>query len=425
MFEFSPRGLDEELLPAEWSGAFADASSQSEFACSTFGASVFHGVGPRPVIEWTFTSTGGPREIWFQYAAADSRPMRLSANGQVVASHALWESTGGWNEVEQTSNFQVVAMLQPGDNVLRLEGDGATPHIRSVTTCFVAGDRHAVDDRYRKAKEFSAANDANHAGLVSGDFDDANRFITSLKRKGFTFATIASVFQAYVVANQRVQSEMHLLSGFGGVFNGERLRLRTVNDICDAVPFSAFVETGAFTGTTTEHFAKTGMPVLSCEAMLDTFLLASTRLSRYENVKLTLSDSRTFLRNVLLNERDILTCPLFYLDAHWNDDLPLPEELNIIMQGLEAYVVVVDDFQVPGSRYFYDRYENGNELTLNYLAPKLDLSTNPVFMTPSNASTEETGPRKGTLFVAPQKLYIDRLQYLTRLQRIDIMPFRR
>ena len=95
------------------------------------------------------------------------------------------------------------------------------------------------------------------------------------------------------------------------------------------------------------------------------------------------------------------------------------DELNFIFSNFRDYFVVIDDFEVPGSKYFYDRYESGKELTCAYVIPKLDLSTNPTFLVPANASTEETGPRKGTLFVAPKHLYDERLCHIGRLKVLN------
>ena len=423
MFQYAPRGLDEEIVPTEWVGGYSNASAVADATCSVFGEHVLHQAGPHPSIEWSFASTGGEREIWAQYAALTSRPVSLTINGTHATSSALWETTGGWREPEQTSCFQLTTTLLEGTNTLRIDGTRGLPHIRSISVCYPQGAKPDVELRLATAADLSRRNDAQLTGLRSGDFAQANGFIAALKRRGLTSNAMVDLFRSYLDAHERVQSDITLLGGFGGPFNGERLRMRIVNDVAQAVPFSAFIETGAFVGTTTEHFARSGIPVMSCEAMLDNFLVSALRLSRYENVALEMSDSRTFLRKVLGQPSDALRCPLFYLDAHWFDDLPLPEELNIIFASLPEYFVVVDDFEVPGSRYFYDRYENGNELTFKFVMPKLDLSTQPVFMVPANASTEETGPRKGTLFVAPRALYRARLRHVTRLKVIDVQPY--
>jgi hypothetical protein len=44
----------------------------------------------------------------------------------------------------------------------------------------------------------------------------------------------------------------------------------------------------------------------------------------------------------------------FYLDAHCGWEAPLVEELKIIFTKWTEAVVMVDDFQVPGTDYVYD-----------------------------------------------------------------------
>jgi hypothetical protein len=45
----------------------------------------------------------------------------------------------------------------------------------------------------------------------------------------------------------------------------------------------------------------------------------------------------------------------FYLDAHWNEDLPLAEEIDLIFSRSPCAVVMIDDFEVPGDPGFRRR----------------------------------------------------------------------
>ena len=86
------------------------------------------------------------------------------------------------------------------------------------------------------------------------------------------------------------------------------------------------------------------------------------------DVTVQLGDSRQFL--LLHAERPTVnTDAVFvYLDAHWQEDLPLAEELRIVASVWTRCVVMVDDFQVPGdSGYAYDDYGPGLALTEDYL----------------------------------------------------------
>ena len=77
-------------------------------------------------------------------------------------------------------------------------------------------------------------------------------------------------------------------------------------------------------------------------------------------------DSRAALRQILngplapMRDQPIL----FYLDAHWNVDLPLSEETDIIFSAAPRATVLIYDFQVPGDPGDgYDDYGSGKALT--------------------------------------------------------------
>ena len=89
---------------------------------------------------------------------------------------------------------------------------------------------------------------------------------------------------------------------------------------------------------------------------------------------------------------------LFYLDAHWKDDLPLVEELRIITGSDLQWVVMIDDFKVPfDDGYSYDDYGPGKALNLDLLSFLKDRST---FFFPRPHSSEETGAVRGTCVLA-------------------------
>jgi hypothetical protein len=189
-----------------------------------------------------------------------------------------------------------------------------------------------------------------------------------------------------------------------GPFNGQKRRQEVFSRLDATFGFDSFIETGAYMGTTTEMLAGLGRPVFSCELSRKNFLRAAVRLASFANVSLTNLDSRTFLR-CLLGSGTPIGLPFIYLDAHWNDDLPLPEEIDLIAKGLRDFVIFVDDFQQPDAGYGFDRYENGNELTLDFLLTRLTCQAPLTFLVPIAPANTETGYRRGTLVVVPAHLY--------------------
>ena len=159
---------------------------------------------------------------------------------------------------------------------------------------------------------------------------------------------------------------------FSGPFNGQRQRQAIFNRLDAVFRFDAMIETGAYRGTTTEMLAGLGRPVFACEIVREYYFRAAVRLVDYPNVRLSNSDSRSFLRD-LFNSRPGWVMPFFYLDAHWGEELVLPEELSLIVSMPARICGFVDDFQHPDPGYGYDRYPQGAELTLDYLLPRLHL----------------------------------------------------
>jgi hypothetical protein len=89
----------------------------------------------------------------------------------------------------------------------------------------------------------------------------------------------------------------------------------------------------------------------------------------------------------------------FYLDAHWGEDLPLREEIEIIFGNCPRAVVMVDDFKVPDDDgYRYDSYKNGESLTMDLLDPLSSLGL--TFYFPSLRSELETGGKRGCAVIA-------------------------
>jgi hypothetical protein len=186
---------------------------------------------------------------------------------------------------------------------------------------------------------------------------------------------------------------------WGGPFNGQERRRELFAALVDVVKPEAIVETGTFRGTTTAYFAETGLPIYTIEAHPRNYGFARERLRRHQNVFMLKCDSREGLRRILCGAlRDKLHEPLiFYLDAHWNADLPLAEELDIILDHAKHPLIMIDDFQVPWDNgYGFDDYGGGNALTLAYIDRHMAKYALAAFF-PTAASRQETGSCRGCL----------------------------
>lgn len=202
---------------------------------------------------------------------------------------------------------------------------------------------------------------------------------------------------------------------WGGPMNGQAGRQRICRQIIETIKPSAIVETGAFRGTTTEFLAGFGAPVYTVEVNAQYHAYAALRLRKLrDRVRLTLGDSRSFLRELALDSTIPKDAVFFYLDAHWDEDLPLADEIATILEFWSRAVIMVDDFEVPGDEYRYDDYGPGRALNAEYLATlgRRDLA----LFYPSLPAREETGARRGCVVLCNEETTRRRLEALDSLR---------
>lgn len=190
----------------------------------------------------------------------------------------------------------------------------------------------------------------------------------------------------------------------GGPFNGQARRREIYEDLVAAVGFDAVIECGTYRGSTTPFLQHTaGVDVDTVEADPRFYGFSRVRLSGSSRIRLHLSDSRAALRSFAARP-DLAGRRVFvYLDAHWRDDLPLAEEVEILFGSPLSVVAMVDDFRVPGDDgYGYDAY--GPDKTLD--AAYLDRIPEQRFRRfyPEAPSSEETGRRRGSVVLAGAEL---------------------
>jgi hypothetical protein len=209
---------------------------------------------------------------------------------------------------------------------------------------------------------------------------------------------------------------------WGGPFNGQLSRQALFQEIIAKTQPHAIVETGTYFGTTTDLLAATGIPVYTIEADPYNFGFARARFWCRRNVRLLLGDSRETLRKLFAGpfSSGVWGSVLFfYLDAHWNDDLPLAEELDIVFSRCPSAIVMIDDFQVPfDAGYGYDNYGSEKALVAGYIAPAVSAHGLQTFY-PSTYSGHESGARRGCVVVAKHRALVATLSSLSLLRCDD------
>ncbi len=182
--------------------------------------------------------------------------------------------------------------------------------------------------------------------------------------------------------------------GFGEPFNGQATRRKTVDLLVREFSPETLIETGTFLGFTTRCLAGYGSHTYTVEVSPRFRYAAKFALRDLDNVTMIWGDSATAVRHLAKGSE--VTRPLAYLDAHWEEDVPLDAELECLFSSWDDVLVVIDDFRVPGEPgYGYDIY-NGVPLSLD----ELSLPEGVTVAFPAITAVEETGSRRGTVYLA-------------------------
>jgi hypothetical protein len=228
--------------------------------------------------------------------------------------------------------------------------------------------------------------------------DAYHRLGKALERAGITDGS----YYAYEAAAELDCQVPELRTSWGGAFNGQTGRQRLFLNLLETFKPAAFVETGTFRGSTTRWVAERfDGPILTCEIEVRYYLFACKMLAAYPQVRASNEGSRTFLRHILPT-LDNVRPVIFYLDAHWREDLPLEDELRQILSSKVNSIIMIDDFEVPSDPgYGFDDYGPGKCLSLSLLSWAKELGCR--FFFPTVPAADETGERRGACLVARQE----------------------
>jgi predicted O-methyltransferase YrrM len=176
------------------------------------------------------------------------------------------------------------------------------------------------------------------------------------------------------------------------------------------------IETGTFLGFTTRWLANRGVDTYTVEVSARFRSAGKFALRDLENVTMIWGDSAAAMYHLAQGDR--ISKPFAYLDAHWEKDLPLNDELECLLSTWEDALVAIDDFHVPGEPgYGYDVYE-GVPLSLE----QLSVPEAAMVAFPATPALEETGSRRGAVYIgqgeaAKQALEAARRGGLVAIQR--------
>jgi predicted O-methyltransferase YrrM len=161
-------------------------------------------------------------------------------------------------------------------------------------------------------------------------------------------------------------------------FNSDQHVQSEIKKLIETFNIKHVVETGTFVGNSTAFFSKCGCVVDTIEINQEYYNSALINLENYDNFTCHLGDSIQMLPRILETIPKELT--LFYLDAHWQDDWPLLNEIELIGKSFkDNCILVIDDFFVPNRNLQYDVYKDIKN-DINFIKNSLDhVYTDPVY----------------------------------------------
>ena len=183
-----------------------------------------------------------------------------------------------------------------------------------------------------------------------------------------------------------------------GTLNNQQEREKAVRVILHELQPSAIIETGTYLGAGAKFFLSNTQhcPIFSCEIDARFFSFCTERFRNESRLLLFHGKSVDFLKWIDGNQIHPDANIVCYLDAHWGKDLPLRDEMNVILARWLNALIVIDNFAVPHDKgYRYDNYGKHNVLNADYLHK---ISDQLLIFYPKVVSGKETGARSGCCF---------------------------
>lgn len=183
-----------------------------------------------------------------------------------------------------------------------------------------------------------------------------------------------------------------------GPFNDDTILAETVEGLIGQYGIKSAIETGTYRlGATTKWLAERVDQVYTIESNPDYFNKVQSTLYRYRNIQSIFGRSEVFLENCIFGRWNPT---LYFLDAHWESDNPLLEELAIIAELDPSPIIVIHDFKVPNHPELgYDTY-GGQDYDFEWVKPMLDRIKKPWT---HFYNSEAVGARRGVLFIVPKE----------------------
>ena len=182
-------------------------------------------------------------------------------------------------------------------------------------------------------------------------------------------------------------------------FNGNVRRTKIVQALLERGGCTHFVETGtSHAATAIAAHRLFGLPLHTCEINPKDYRVSKLMTAGLSNMTLYNADCIGFLRSLAAKDEIKKGVPFFYLDAHEGEldstSLPLEEEIRNLL-SLDSFVVLIDDFIVPGEPGYVHGSYGGRNVELDLIRRVLAEGGIETCYFPGYAPEDETGHRSG------------------------------
>jgi len=197
--------------------------------------------------------------------------------------------------------------------------------------------------------------------------------------------------------------------------NNDTTLKNTIQTLIQTYNIRTIIETGTFLGETTAYLSTLTPSVHTIEINPFYHSLARTNITKWINDNtitpttpptLHYGPSSTILPDLIPTLQPPI---LYYLDAHWEPEHPLLNELETIGRTDNNPIIIIHDFQVPNTNLKYDfttstfniHGDSGQPLNLQYIQPYLP----PIYKTGYNYTynNQDTalGDKIGVIIITP------------------------
>lgn len=155
-------------------------------------------------------------------------------------------------------------------------------------------------------------------------------------------------------------------------FHNDKYLLNVIDTLCGMSKY--FIESGTYRAGSSRYVAENNnnITVYTCDNNLKSYSISKKNTSDLQNIHIYHDTSVNMLNN-LTNNIDFEETSIFWLDAHNNNDHPIHDELNIIINKFKKYYILIDDFKNEYcSTFNYNNYYNKYTIDgIKYLLPKM------------------------------------------------------